>query len=171
MEAKSEAAEAIKRIQARAEVECGKKIGVLHIDRGREFTSASFGKYCDELSMQRHLAAPYSPPAERSGGTPKSDHRWDSKVLIDDGRDARTILGRGGNDGRLPPQSVANAKPRQEDATRGLVQQEANGTSSSSVRLRRIHEGHASPPRQAQSQGAEGRLHRLRSRKQGVQVL
>ena len=89
--------------------------------------------------MQRHL-------------TPKSNHRWDNKVITDNGRDARELLGRGGNDGRLPPQSVANAKPRREDATRGLVPQEASGTSSSSVWLRRI-------------QGAEGRLHRLRTRK------
>ena len=60
LQAKSEAGEAIKRIQARAEAECGKKMRMLHTDRGREFSSASFGKYWDELSMQRQLTAPYS---------------------------------------------------------------------------------------------------------------
>ena len=51
---------------------------------------------------------------------PKSDYCWDDKVTVDDGRDVWEVLGRDGHDGRLPPQSVANAKPRQEDATRGL---------------------------------------------------
>ena len=54
LQVKSEAAETIKRIQAQAEVECGKK-------NAGEFTSASFSKYCDELGMQRQLTAPYSP--------------------------------------------------------------------------------------------------------------
>ena len=57
----AEAAEVIKRIQARAEAECGKKMRVLRTDRGREFTSTSFAKYCDEFGIQRHLTAPYSP--------------------------------------------------------------------------------------------------------------
>ena len=60
LQAKSEATEAIKRIQARAEPECGKKIRVLHTDQGGKFTSSSFGKYCNELDMQRHLTTPYS---------------------------------------------------------------------------------------------------------------
>lgn len=61
LQVKSEAAKAIKRIQARAEVECGKKMLMLRTDRGREFTSVSFGKYCDDLGMQRKLTTPYSP--------------------------------------------------------------------------------------------------------------
>ena len=61
LQAKSEAAEAVKRIKARAEAECEKKMRVLHTNRGREFTSASFGKNCDEIGIQRHLTAPYSP--------------------------------------------------------------------------------------------------------------
>ena len=61
LQAKSEAVEAIKHIQARAEAECRKKMRVLRTDRGREFTSASFDKYCDELGMQRQLTTPYSP--------------------------------------------------------------------------------------------------------------
>ena len=59
LQAKSEAAEAVKRIQTRIEAKCGKKMRVLHTDQGREFTSASFGKYCDEFGVQRHLTAPY----------------------------------------------------------------------------------------------------------------
>ena len=52
LQAKSETVEAIKRIQARAEAECEKKMRVLRTDRGEEFTSVSFSKYCDELSIQ-----------------------------------------------------------------------------------------------------------------------
>ena len=55
LQGKSEAAEAIKLIQAQAEKECGKKMRMLHTNRGREFTSASFRKYCDELDMQSQL--------------------------------------------------------------------------------------------------------------------
>ena len=101
-----------------------------------------------------HTTAPNGallPAAERGGGAPKSDHRRDSKVIVDDGQDAREVLGRGGNDGRLPPQSVDNTKPRWEDATRGLVQQEVSDTSSLSVWLCQIHEGRTSPPHQARS--------------------
>ena len=61
LQAKSEATEAIKRIQARAEAECRKKMQVLRMDRGGELTSASFGKYCDKRSMQRQLRTRYSP--------------------------------------------------------------------------------------------------------------
>ena len=38
---------------------------MLRTDRGREFTSTSFDKYCDELDMQRQLTAPYSPQQNR----------------------------------------------------------------------------------------------------------
>ena len=61
LQAKSEAAEAVKRIKARAEAECEKKMRVLCTDQGGEFTSASFSKYCDEFGIQRHLTTPYSP--------------------------------------------------------------------------------------------------------------
>ena len=61
LQAKSEAAEAVKSIQARVEAECGRKIRVLCTNRGREFTSTSFGKYYDEFGIQRQLTTPYSP--------------------------------------------------------------------------------------------------------------
>ena len=44
LQGKSEAVEAVKRIKARVEAECEKKMRVLHKNRGGEFTSASFGK-------------------------------------------------------------------------------------------------------------------------------
>ena len=93
LQVKSEAAEAIRRIQARAEAKCGKKMWMLHMDWGREFTSTSFNKYCDELGIQRQLTTPYSPQVERGGRTPKSDHHRDSKVIAHDRRDAWEVFG------------------------------------------------------------------------------
>ena len=125
---------------------------VVHGSRWRiRCASVSTATSCHAAALNGTLL----PPVEQGGGMPKSDHHRDNKVIADDGRDAREILGRGGNDNHLPPQSVASAKARRKDATRGLVQQEASSTSSPSVRLHRIHEGRASPPCQARSQGAE----------------
>ena len=77
LQAKSEAEEAIKRIQARVEAECRKRMQVLHGPRWRIHLGKLLCnklKYCDELGMQRHLTVPYS-PAERGGRAPKLDHR------------------------------------------------------------------------------------------------
>ena len=60
LQAKSEATKVVKRIQARAEAKCEKKMRVLRTDRDREFTSTSFSKYCDEFGIQRQLTVPYS---------------------------------------------------------------------------------------------------------------
>lgn len=58
---KDQAARAIVKIQAAAEVECGHKLRVLRTDRGGEFTSATFYQHCEEAGVQRHLTAPYTP--------------------------------------------------------------------------------------------------------------
>uniref|UniRef100_A0ACD5ZX98 Uncharacterized protein n=1 Tax=Avena sativa TaxID=4498 RepID=A0ACD5ZX98_AVESA len=58
---KDEAARAIVKFQAAAEVECGHKLRVLRTNRGGEFTSATFYEHCTESGVQRHLTAPYTP--------------------------------------------------------------------------------------------------------------
>jgi transposase InsO family protein len=58
---KDQAARAIVKVQAAAEVECGHKLQVLRTDRGGEFTSATFYQHCEEAGVQRHLTAPYTP--------------------------------------------------------------------------------------------------------------
>jgi hypothetical protein len=58
---KDEAARAIIKVQAAAEVECGHKLHVLRMDRGGEFTSATFYQHYAETGVQRHLTAPYTP--------------------------------------------------------------------------------------------------------------
>jgi transposase InsO family protein len=59
--AKSEASSAIKRIQAAAEKECGRKLRVLRTDNGGEFTAAEFAAYCADEGITRHFSAPYTP--------------------------------------------------------------------------------------------------------------
>jgi transposase InsO family protein len=59
--AKSEASSAIKRIQATAEKECGRKLWVLRTDNGGEFTAAELAAYCVDEGTTRHFLAPYNP--------------------------------------------------------------------------------------------------------------
>ncbi|BAF27802.2 Os11g0199800 [Oryza sativa Japonica Group] len=58
---KGEAADTIRRAQAAAEAECGRKLRVLRTDNGGEFTAAEFASYCADEGIQRHYTAPYSP--------------------------------------------------------------------------------------------------------------
>nr|GEV81147.1 ribonuclease H-like domain, reverse transcriptase, RNA-dependent DNA polymerase [Tanacetum cinerariifolium] len=50
-----------KELKTRAEKEHGTKIKMFRIDRGGEFTSNEFHKYCRENGIIRQLTAPYSP--------------------------------------------------------------------------------------------------------------
>jgi transposase InsO family protein len=59
--AKSEASSAIKRIQAVAEKECGRKLRVLRTDNGGEFIAAEFAAYCADEGITRYFSAPYTP--------------------------------------------------------------------------------------------------------------
>jgi hypothetical protein len=58
---KGEATDAIRRAQAAAEVECGRKLRVLRTDNGGEFTAAEFASYCADEGVQRHYSVSYSP--------------------------------------------------------------------------------------------------------------
>jgi transposase InsO family protein len=58
--AKSEASSTIKRIQAAAEKECGRKLQVLRTDNGGEFTTVEFTAYCADEGVTRHFLAPYT---------------------------------------------------------------------------------------------------------------
>ena len=58
---KGEAADAIRRTQAAAEAESGRKLRVLRTDNGGEFTVAEFAAYCTDEGIQRHYSASYSP--------------------------------------------------------------------------------------------------------------
>lgn len=58
---KDEAAAAIKKFKARAELESGRKLKALRTDRGGEFTSIEFGAYMADHGVHHQLMAPYSP--------------------------------------------------------------------------------------------------------------
>jgi hypothetical protein len=45
LNSKGEAADTIRRVQATAEAECGRKLRVLHTDNGGEFTAAELALY------------------------------------------------------------------------------------------------------------------------------
>jgi transposase InsO family protein len=57
---KDEASQAIKSFKAQVETETGEKLKVLRTDRGGEFTSIEFGRYCAEERVERYLTASYS---------------------------------------------------------------------------------------------------------------
>ncbi|XP_040384200.1 uncharacterized protein LOC107305050 [Oryza brachyantha] len=58
---KGEAADAIRHTQAAAEAEYGRKLRVLRIDNGGEFTAAEFTSYYADEGIHRHYSTPYSP--------------------------------------------------------------------------------------------------------------
>jgi transposase InsO family protein len=55
------AADAIKKVQAKAEKESGHKLWVLCTDNGGEFTVAKFAAYYADEGIKRHFSAPHSP--------------------------------------------------------------------------------------------------------------
>jgi IS30 family transposase len=61
LSSKGEAADAIRRVQAAAEAECGHKLRMLRTDNGGEFTAAEFASYSADEGIQRHYSAPYNP--------------------------------------------------------------------------------------------------------------
>jgi transposase InsO family protein len=63
--AKSEASSAIKRIQAAAEKECGRKLRVLRTDNGGEFTAAEFAAYCADEGISHTFR--HHTPCNRTG--------------------------------------------------------------------------------------------------------
>lgn len=58
---KSEAFDAFKRFRMLVENSPGKKIRILRMDNGGEFTSKEFVNYCEEAGINRNFPAPYSP--------------------------------------------------------------------------------------------------------------
>jgi hypothetical protein len=51
----------IKKYQAAAEAETGRKLRVFRSDRGGEFNSGEFAKHCAEHGVRRQLTTPYTP--------------------------------------------------------------------------------------------------------------
>jgi len=58
--AKSDTLAAVKKFQARVEVETGRHLRVLRTDNGGEFTSIEFESYCADRGVERQHTAPYT---------------------------------------------------------------------------------------------------------------
>ncbi|KAJ0587052.1 putative RNA-directed DNA polymerase [Helianthus annuus] len=58
---KSDAFETFKKFKVMVEVEVRRKIKTFRTDRGGEFTSHEFSRFCENEGIIRHLTAPYSP--------------------------------------------------------------------------------------------------------------
>lgn len=93
---KADAPTAIIAFQARVERKSDKKLKVLRINNGGEFTSVEFGEHYAGEGTEHHFSAPYS--------LSESDDRGDVKEHSVGSRDARTFLGGGGAHCHLPPQ-------------------------------------------------------------------
>ncbi|GJZ84085.1 zinc finger, CCHC-type containing protein [Tanacetum coccineum] len=61
LKSKDEAFETFKEFKLKVENEVGKKLRSFRTDRGGEFTSREFTRYCKENGILRQLTAPYSP--------------------------------------------------------------------------------------------------------------
>jgi transposase InsO family protein len=147
---KIEAANAIKRAQAVAEVECGRKLRVLRIDNGSEFTAAEFTSYCADEGIQRHYSASYNP---QQNGVVK--RRNQTVVGM-----ARALLKQRGMHAIFWGEAVVTA-------VRGLAWAQAGGLSHMGLRLPRIRQG-AWPHRQARRQEHSGGVHRLHGGLEGL---
>jgi transposase InsO family protein len=58
---KGEATNAIRRVQAAVEAECGRKLRLLRTDNGGESTAAEFVSYCANEGVRCHYSTPYNP--------------------------------------------------------------------------------------------------------------
>ncbi|KAI3516559.1 hypothetical protein L1887_15478 [Cichorium endivia] len=61
MKTKDEAFQTFKNFKAKVVNETGEKIKTLRTDRGGEFLSNEFTKFCNEVGLDRHYTSPYSP--------------------------------------------------------------------------------------------------------------
>lgn len=61
LKTKDEALGAFKKFRAQVENGKDRKVQTFRTDRGGEFCSVEFNRYCDEAGIHRNFTAPYSP--------------------------------------------------------------------------------------------------------------
>jgi len=69
---KSKAFEVFKKFKVMVEKATSRQIKYVRSDRGGEYTSTNFMKYCEEQGIRRFLTAPYSP---QQNGVPERKNR------------------------------------------------------------------------------------------------
>nr|GEY67742.1 ribonuclease H-like domain, reverse transcriptase, RNA-dependent DNA polymerase [Tanacetum cinerariifolium] len=80
LKSKDEAFKTFKEFKLKVENEVGKKLKSFKTDRGGEFTSREFTRYCKENGILRQLTSPYSP---QQNGIVERRNRVPTKVLKD----------------------------------------------------------------------------------------
>nr|GEW65903.1 zinc finger, CCHC-type [Tanacetum cinerariifolium] len=80
LKSKDEALETFKEFKLKVKKEVGKKLKSFRTDRGGEFTSKEFTRYCKENGILRQLTAPYSP---QQNGIVERRNRVSTKALKD----------------------------------------------------------------------------------------
>jgi hypothetical protein len=108
---KDQAAAAIKNFQMSVEVETGRKLKTLRTDRGGEFTSVEFGRYCAERGVQRQLTAPLLPSAERGGGAAQPERGCHGTVHAQSQEPPWVLLGGSSHCRGARPQQIPDARP------------------------------------------------------------
>ena len=90
---KDKAVDAIKKFQARAEVEFRKKLRVLRIDRDGEFTLVEFATYCMDQGVAQHHTVLYSPQQNARGGAAEQEGGWHGSIHDEGQEHADKVLG------------------------------------------------------------------------------
>jgi len=76
---KSEAFEVFKKFKVMVEKATGRQIKFVRSNRGGEYTSTAFMKYCEEQGIRRFLTAPYSP---QQNGSVNAKEQKDVKRIL-----------------------------------------------------------------------------------------
>jgi hypothetical protein len=111
---KGEAANAIKRVQVVAEVECDRKLCVLRTVNGGEFITAEFALYCVDEGVQRHYFAPYSPQQNNVVERRNQTVVGMARALLKQ-RGMSAVFWGGGGDNVLHPQPLAHQGTQKDD--------------------------------------------------------
>jgi transposase InsO family protein len=161
LRSKDQAAVAIKQFQQVAEAETGRKLRVFQSDRGGEFTSVEFAEYCVEQGLHHQLMAPYSP--QQNGVVERRNQMvvGTACCLLKSKGLPGWFWGGGYGDGRVPPQPVADEKPRRMNVIRGPVREEAGRAALADVRVSCPCEGRDAELEETRRQKQADDLHRL----------
>jgi transposase InsO family protein len=111
---KSEAFEVFKKFKVMVEKAADRHIKDVRSDRGGEYTSTAFMKYCEEQGIRRFLTAPYSP---QQNGVAERKNR----TVLDMVRSM------------LKSKNMSTFEVRRSNTTRSIEQSKANSFSSQSI--------------------------------------
>ena len=104
LKAKSEVFGIFKKFKALVEKQSGKQIKVLRSDRGKEYTSREFDKFCEDEGIERQLTITYTPQQKWCFREKESHSHGDGEINAEGERTTKYILGRSSLHCGLPTQ-------------------------------------------------------------------